>query len=302
MVRRPISPASQIPELVMMIFTKERKINGIPYSDRLAELAADALKEEALLSPKPGLVDKESSGAHSDMSIELMLRSATALQSTFADMAEVSFRLPPGQELREKLGEIGRRGENTMLKATGGINTHKGAIWALGLLTAGAAIHGPLGIPRQIAATAGLIARYPDRFVPGFETNGLKVRNRYGVPGAAGEAQMGFPHLIEKALPALWNARHVGIAETEARLDALLTLIAHLDDTCILHRGGMEALLLAKEGAMNILKAGGSSTEAGHQALQELGRNFISQNISPGGSADLLAAALFLDRLHVLSQ
>ncbi|RFU64964.1 triphosphoribosyl-dephospho-CoA synthase [Peribacillus glennii] len=283
-----------------MILITESKSKGIPYSERLAELAVDALKEEALLTPKPGLVDQESSGAHSDMSIGLMLRSAEALQSTFAEMAEVSFRHPAGRVLREKLAEVGRRGENNMLLATGGINTHKGAIWALGLLIAGAAIHGPMSPIQIIAETAGSIARYPDRFGPGFETNGAKVRNRYGVPGAAGEAQMGFPHVIAKALPVLWNARRDGIPETEARLDALLMLIANLDDTCILHRGGMEGLLLAKEGALNILRAGGSS-KAGHDSMRKLDREFVSHNISPGGSADLLAAALFLDRLHVLS-
>jgi triphosphoribosyl-dephospho-CoA synthase len=285
----------------MMEYAIKHEEHAIPLTERLAQLAVDSLTDEALLTPKPGLVDAASSGAHDDMTIELMLRSANSLQATFAEMAVFSNRLPPGQALREKLAEIGRRGEQTMFVVTSGINTHKGAIWALGLLIAGATIHGPLASPQQIAATAGLIARYPDRYGPGFQTNGKRAGDRYGVHGALGEAQLGFPHIINVALPVLWFARKNGIPETSARLDALLALIAELDDTCILHRGGMDALRLAKEGAKKAISLGGSSTSEGHETLLELDRKFIFLNISPGGSADLLAAALFLDRLHILS-
>ncbi|MED2974110.1 triphosphoribosyl-dephospho-CoA synthase [Fictibacillus sp. B-59209] len=284
-----------------MVIVQEKGKKETLFCDRLAHFAVTALIDEAMLTPKPGLVDKESKGAHTDMSIDLMLKSAYALQSTFAEMAEASKGQFPSQDLREKLAEIGRRGEQIMFQTTNGVNTHKGAIWALGLLTASAAIHGPHVSPQKIAQTAGEIAKYNDRWSSEFITNGLKVKKKYGISGATGEAQQGFPHIVLIALPVLWCARKKGLSETTARLDALLSIIAHLDDTCILHRGGTEALSAAKAGAKTVLDVGGSSTLEGGRALVELDRMLLSYNASPGGCADLLAGTLFLDRLQVHS-
>lgn len=271
--------------------------NARECSEHLAGLAVSALIEEAELTPKPGLVDKQNAGAHTDLTIELMIRSAQSLRTTFTDMAYAAFQRKPSQCLREEIAEIGRHGEIIMLEATGGTNTHKGAIWALGLLTASAAIHQPVASSRQIAFTAGELARYSDRYAPELSSNGSRVQQRYKVSGARGEAQQGFPHVIDIALPALYRARDEGVKEPFARLDALIALIAHLDDTCVLHRGGMEALKAAKEKAFSILAAGGVSTPAGWNALKELDEELLACNASPGGSADLLAAALFLDGL-----
>jgi triphosphoribosyl-dephospho-CoA synthase len=271
--------------------------NAAECSDHLAKLAVDALIDEAELTPKPGLVDKQNTGAHTDLNIELMICSAHALRSTFASIAYVAYQQKPSQLLREEISSIGRTGEKLMFEATGGINTHKGAIWALGLLTAAAAIHQPGSSIFKIVSTAGELACYPDRYVPKQSSNGSRVRERYGVLGAKGEAQQGFPHVINIALPALYEARNRGIPENLARLDALVALIATLDDTCILHRGGMEALNAAQQMAKSIIAAGGVSTEKGWKALYELDKVLLKRNASPGGCADLLAAALFLDRL-----
>jgi triphosphoribosyl-dephospho-CoA synthase len=264
----------------------------------LASQAVAALLEEARLTPKPGLVDEESTGAHEDLNIDLMIRSATALEGTFAEIGFTACRRNPGQLLREEIAEIGRKGEKIMLEATGGSNTHKGAIWAIGLLTAAAAMHEPGASPLEIASTAGKLACYPDRYAPRQSSNGSRVQRRYGVAGARGEAQQGFPHVIRIALPTLYRARQRGVSEPQARLDALVALIANLDDTCLLHRGGMEALLAAKEKANMILATGGVSTRIGWKLLRALDEELLARNASPGGSADLLAAALFLDRLH----
>lgn len=271
--------------------------NVMECSDHLASLAVTALIEEAELTPKPGLVDQQNTGAHTDLTIELMIRSAQSLRTTFADIAYTAFQRKPSQRLREEIAEIGRHGEKIMLTATGGTNTHKGAIWALGLLTASAAIHPPGTSACQIAFTAGELARYPDRYAPKQNSNGTRVQQRYKVSGARGEAQQGFPHVTDIALPALYRARNEGIAEPFAKLDTLVALIAHLDDTCVLHRGGLDALKAAKEKAFRILTAGGVSTPAGWNALKELDAELLARNASPGGSADLLAAALFLDCL-----
>ena len=129
-----------------------------------------------------------------------------------------------------------------MFAVTGGVNTHRGAIWALGLLTA-AAVMAPAGAPlADIAALAGRVAAFPDRDTPTEASHGSLVTSRYGVAGARGEARRGFPNVVGIALPALRATREAGHPERLARLDALIALIAHVDDTCLLHRGGRAAL------------------------------------------------------------
>jgi triphosphoribosyl-dephospho-CoA synthase len=268
----------------------------VPTPDTLADLAAWALVEEAELTPKPGLVDQRGPGAHRDLDLETLRRSARALRPAFRAMAEAAQGRQPDQSLREELAAIGRAGEIRMMTATGGSNAHRGAIWALGLLLAGTVIVGPTA-PPHIAAAAAEIARWPDRFAPQAPSNGETVRQAHGAAGARGEAQAGFPHVVAVALPALRAARGAGASETEARLNALLAVMASLDDTCLLHRGGRPALEAAQAGARTVLAAGGTATPAGRAALQALDADLLARWVSPGGSADLLAATLFLDRI-----
>jgi triphosphoribosyl-dephospho-CoA synthase len=123
----------------------------------------------------------------------------------------------------------------------------------------------------------------------------LRVIQRYKVSGARGEAQAGFPHVTTIGLPILHRSRQEGLSETHARLDALLAIMASLDDTCLLHRGGLAALNRAQTGAAAVFAAGGTATVQGWELLQRLDRDLLALNASPGGSADLLAATLFLD-------
>jgi triphosphoribosyl-dephospho-CoA synthase len=121
------------------------------------------------------------------------------------------------------------------------------------------------------------------------------VIQHYKVSGARGEAQAGFPHVITIGLPILHRSRQEGSSETQARLDALLAIMASLDDTCLLHRGGLAALNKARTGAAAVFAAGGTATVQGWELLQRLDRDLLALKASPGGSADLLAATLFLD-------
>lgn len=265
-------------------------------SEELAGIAVDALMAEANLTPKPALVDGRGPGAHKDLTLELLFRSAQSLQPWFCEMAAVSQEAYPCQNLREVLAAIGRRGEEAMYAATGGCNAHKGAIWALGLLIAGAAIS-QVRNARAITHTASLIARFPDsKQIPQI-TNGVSAAAKFGVRGARGEACEGFPHVLRIGLPMLQEARRQGLPEHVARLDTLLAIMAELDDTCLLHRAGMTGLITAKRGARMVLAAGGTSTARGREAFQHLDTALLEQNASPGGSADLLAATLFLDSL-----
>ena len=262
----------------------------------LASRAVRALNEEAELTPKPALVDRRGPGAHTDLTLRLMRCSARALRPSFELMALASFRQIPGLSLREELGAIGRWAEQSMLQATGGANTHRGAIWSLGLLVSAAAMGA--NSPDAVAYRASQLAGLPDWSAPKQQSNGSRVIQSYRVPGARGEAQAGFPHVLTIGLPILHRSRQEGASETQARLDALLAIMASLDDTCLLHRGGWAALNTARTGAAAVLAAGGTATVQGRELLRRLDRELLALNASPGGSADLLAATLFLDFLR----
>lgn len=276
-----------------------------PYSDlpmRLARFATDALIEEAHATPKPALVDRRGNGAHRDLNLAVMERSAYSLEPTFAALARASQGKRPSAALRADLAAIGRDGEAVMMQATQGSNAHRGAIWIVGLLVAGATIASELSQPPVPAAHAlcsigAQIACFPDHGAPPVATHGSRVRARYGVGGARREAQEGFPHVLRVGLPALRAARHRGIAEHAARIDALLAIMTTLDDTCLLHRAGVPALSAAKHGAREVLSLGGISTPSGQAAFERLESRLLALNASPGGAADLLAATLFIDRL-----
>ncbi|GAB3481540.1 triphosphoribosyl-dephospho-CoA synthase [Azotobacter salinestris] len=267
-------------------------------AERLADLAVQALIDEADLSPKPALVDRRGSGAHRDLDLKLMHASARALWPAFHAMAEAG-DAELGLPLRETIGRLGREGEARMLAVTGGVNTHRGAIWALGLLVTAAALEPQQGSAEQVSLRAARLAWLEDRQRPAqAPSHGERVRQRYGVRGAREEARCGFPGALQHGLPQLRRSRAAGFDENHAQLDALLAIMAQLEDTCVLHRAGLEGLACMQHGARAVLDAGGSATLAGRRCLKALEHDLLALNASPGGAADLLAATLFLDRLE----
>lgn len=266
----------------------------------LAELAVDALVFEAHLTPKPGLVDSAGSGAHSDMDIELLLTSAETLRSTFVELALAGRYGVLGSNLRSEVGRIGREGEARVLDITNGVNTHRGALWALGLLVTSAALGG--GDAAMVTGVAARLAALPDPSTSNLSSdyvtisNGERVRRIYQIGGARAEAKAGFPHAIAIALP-VYQSRLAVHGPQLAAIDALLAVMASLQDTCVVHRGGLSALALVREGVREVLLAGGSGTTSGMKKLRAFDQTLTIAGISPGGSADLLAAGLFLEAL-----
>ncbi|MFJ4143450.1 triphosphoribosyl-dephospho-CoA synthase [Pseudomonas sp. NPDC089734] len=277
------------------------KLDSPPLSlaAQLADLAVDALIDEVDLSPKPALVDRRGSGAHTDLHLGLMHASALSLWPTFKEMADAALAFGEvGQPLREALGSLGRAGEADMLRTTGGVNTHRGAIWALGLLVAAAALEPEHCTPAALCLRAARLALIEDRHAIAQPSHGREVARRYGAMGAREQAQLGFPAVTRFGLPQLQHSRASGSGEQNARLDALLAIMTTLADTCVLHRSGMTGLEAMQRGAQRVLDAGGSASLAGRRYLQELDRHLLSLNASPGGAADLLAACLFIDGLE----
>ena len=259
----------------------------------LASLAVKALVEEAELTPKPALVDGRGPGAQTDLSLSLMKRSADCLAPFFELMALTSLEQIPTQTLREELGTIGRWAEHAILRCTGRVGTHRGAIWSLGLLVSAAAM-GAVS-PEAIVETARQLACLPDSNPPKQQSGIFRAARRSKVTGARGEAQAGFPSVIAAGLPRLRLSRQVDGSETLARLNALLAIMTRLDDTCLLRRGGLAALKTAQDGAASILEAGGVATPEGWRLLRQLDRDLLILKGSPGGSADMLSATIFLD-------
>ncbi|VVP14518.1 2-(5''-triphosphoribosyl)-3'-dephosphocoenzyme-A synthase [Pseudomonas fluorescens] len=268
-------------------------------AERLADLAVDALIDEADLSPKPALVDRRGNGAHTDLRLGLMHASALSLWPAFKEMAQVAIESGEvGLPLREAIGRIGREGEQEMLATTNGVNTHRGAIWALGLLVTAAALEPESSAASSVTLRAARLALLDDRYAPRPFSHGAQVAQRYGARGAREEAQLGFPAVTQRALPQLKRSRAAGHGEQNARLDALVAIMTSLADTCVLYRAGEQGLQAMQLGAQAVLDAGGSASLAGRRRLHELDQHLIALNASPGGAADLLAACLLIDRIE----
>jgi triphosphoribosyl-dephospho-CoA synthase len=267
-------------------------------ADEIAAAAVAALHGEAGLTPKPGLVDRRGNQCHPDMNLPLLTISAESLRDPLRQCVQAARAIPLGLQLRARVGVIGRHGEQRMLAATGDVNTHRGALWTLGLLAAGVALTESAESAAHFAAD---LARIPDPGLPSptdhVLSHGQQARLRFGVSGAVGEAQAGFPHVIGCGLPALRAARDRGESPEHAALNALMAIMASLDDTCVLHRGGHTALRLLQRGAAEVLHNGGCATTRGRGRLDRLCRDAAQGGLSAGGAADLLAATLFLDSL-----
>ncbi len=264
----------------------------------LARLAVEALRLELDTYPKPGLVSRIDSGSHDDMEAATFDASAAALEPYFADLAEAGAQGLPMAQLRR----IGLAAEAAMRAATGGVNTHRGAIFGLGLLVSAA---GALAAPGHRLAPGALgahvRARHAGAILNGpvlLHAPGARARRRFRVGGAPAEAAAGFPTLYRVGLPALHRGRRTRAGEEAARVEACLALTAALDDTNLLHRGGEAGARFAREASAAFLAAGGVGQDGWRDRAEALHRAFVARRLSPGGAADLLAMTLFVDRLE----
>jgi triphosphoribosyl-dephospho-CoA synthase len=267
---------------------------------RLGRLAARSLWHELALYPKPGLVSLRDRGAHEDMDAATFVRSLFALRPWFVELAEAGARRAPFAELRW----LGIRAERAMLAATLGVNTHRGAIFTLGLLAAAA---GSLVARSLFPADDGLrstvVAQWgtdlaTDWRPPNAPSHGSMMAARYGAAGARGQALRGFPAVFDIALPALRNAAARGAGPRRARLAAFFALLEGVEDTNVLYRGGPAGLAFVRDAARDFARSGGAFGTDAYARVVALHRAFIDRRLSPGGCADLLAAALFVDALQ----
>lgn len=253
--------------------------SAIPYL--VADLAERALRLELDTTPKPGLVDRRDNGAHKDMDYALMSKSISALRPYLTRLAVESAKdIDPA-----KIKEIGIEAEKAMLKATGGVNTHKGALFCIGLSVAAASNLASATGSVQVYSFEELVSRAASEIPAAQGTHGAEAKRSFKVGGALENARGAYPELF-----ADWLPYYLSLEGDPFRCHkTLLHIMTTLDDTNILHRRGEEGLARAKSEAARLLE---DFSESG---LSSLNKDFIRENISPGGSADMLSLTIFIN-------
>lgn len=255
--------------------------SSIPYL--VADLAERALRLELDTTPKPGLVDRQDNGAHKDMDYALMSKSISALRPYLTRLAVESAKdIDPA-----KIKEIGIEAEKAMLKATGGVNTHKGALFCIGLSVAAASCLACSTGAVEAYSFKELVSRAASEIPSARGTHGAEAKRSFKAVGALENARAAYPELFTDWLPYYRSLE----GDPFRCHKTLLHIMTTLDDTNILHRRGAEGLAHAEAEAARLLE---DFSESG---LSSLNKDFIRENISPGGSADMLSLTIFIESI-----
>ena len=254
---------------------------SVPYL--VADLAERALRMELDTTPKPGLVDKQDNGAHKDMDYALMSKSISALRPYLTKLAVESAKdIDPA-----KIKGIGIEAEKAMLKATGGVNTHKGALFCIGLSVAAASNLASRTGSVQTYSFKGLVSRIASEIPLAQGTHGAEAKRSFKVSGALENARGAYQELFADWLPYYRSLE----CDLHRCHKTLLHIMTTLDDTNILHRRGVEGLARAKSEAAMLLQ------DFSESKMSSLNKDFIRENISPGGSADMLSLTIFVNSI-----
>ncbi len=301
-----------LPELLMAIeqmsdnYFHPPAAAGVSIAERLGQFATAAILHELAASPKPGLVDMKGAGAHKDMNFYTFISSAAALSPHFTKLAMAGFEnalLSPAK-LFIRLREMGLAAEGEMFSFTRGINTHKGAVFTIGLLAAASAYAtGRYGIARPGFDTVSRIVQDMTSGICRAEltktssslSKGQKIFQLHAAPGIRQEAETGYPTIREFSLPVMRRLFHEGqYSIAPVMVYTLITLMSVTEDTNLLSRGGADALSLVKERASALLERHTQPDASFIAEVEKLDEELTGLGLSPGGSADLLAASLFL--------
>ncbi len=269
------------------------------YEEDIGSWAVQSLLWELFTTPKPGLVDCRNNGSHKDMDLFRFGSSVAALAPYFAQCAKIGRegREKPREELFDDLRFLGRQGESKMLRATCGVNTHKGAIFSLGLLCAAAGKLGPSVSPETVCKEVALLCadtlnQELSCLTEGSAlTAGERLYCAHGISGAKGQAIPGFPAVLHTGLPVLKKGLLLGHDFHRAGCAALLAMLIEEPDTCLISRSSSERYASLREELDAFLKKNPYPTPEEMAHLDDL---FIRENLSPGGCADLLALCYFL--------
>ncbi len=290
-----------------MLFMNRIRTDISEYSIWVARQARLALLEEVYTSPKPGLVDPLTNGAHKDMNLLTFERSARTLEPFFEEMARYGIEMShEPQKLFRMIRNVGIKAERAMYQACNGVNTHKGAIFTIGIFSAAAGCcysdSGSFSLKDLIQAEQKMVKKILTMEIDGLQglsprSNGEWNLNRYGAAGVRGEAILGYPSVTELALPVIMAGAHRKLNWNRVKLQSLFTLMKHVEDGNVLARTGREGLLKVQDIAGRFLEGGGAYDRNAIEKLKVMDQYFTEKNYSNGGCADLLAAAIFLYRI-----
>lgn len=275
----------------------------MPTRDPAVLNATRALLYEVSVTPKPGLVDPADVGPHPDMDVFTFIDSATALEDYWATcfalgQAFTGAALP---DLFHQLRPAGVAAETAMFHATHDVNTHKGAVFSLGVIVAAAGYQtqaAPYATDQTLTVVRAMLDGLTANDFAGLDqkpadqlTAGERQYLKYGTTGIRGQAEAGFPVVATVSLPYLRQSRGT---RTQRLLNTLMTIVAHTADSNLIKRAGTATIVpWAQETAQAILDAGGCQTPAGQIQLTQMNRSFKAKNLSLGGSADLLILTIY---------
>jgi triphosphoribosyl-dephospho-CoA synthase len=281
-------------------FTRVRQSSDT-FVCEVARAAIHGLYEEVMIGPKPGLVTRIDNGSHRDMDASTFVRSLFSLRHYFADVTRC------GQQHASfpVLQNFGVAAEHRMLKATRGINTHRGAIFSLGLLAAAAGRLYAEGTGLDVQALCNVISRsYGADILASANvappSHGKRAAAQYGIEGAREVAAGGYQILVRIAVPTFEESLASGCPRSVAAVQSLFAVMAAFDDTNVFYRGGREGIDCVKRMSRAFLDEGGVFSPHWHQHAMAIHARFVEHNLSPGGAADILAATLFVHALQRL--
>ncbi|MBL4938221.1 triphosphoribosyl-dephospho-CoA synthase CitG [Clostridium sp. YIM B02515] len=278
------------------------------FAHYVAALAQRAVLYEVSTTPKPGLVDRDDSGAHKDMDFFTFMASSSALYKGLYEcvLEGAYFQGEESTELMDRIRIPGIECEKAMFVATEGINTHKGIIFSMGILcTAVGRLYEREGkenfsIEQVLEEVKKVANGLTDKDFKGVEkktvlTHGESLYKKYGFKGIRGEVESGFSSVQKNAIRVFREWRNKKeLSKNELFLDILLNIMSNSEDTNIITRGGIESLYYVMKISKQFIMSGGMHQVNAVEKLQNMNLDFINRNISPGGSADLLAVTIFL--------
>ncbi|MEG0775149.1 triphosphoribosyl-dephospho-CoA synthase CitG [Clostridium sp.] len=282
----------------------------------IASLGQRAILYEVSTTPKPGLVDRENSGSHKDMDFFTFMASSSALYKGIYEcaLAGMNFKEVDKTKLLDRIRRPGIQCEEAMFKATNGVNTHKGIIFSIGILSA---VTGYLYMKSnkfkfnidevcdEVKEVCKDLAYKDFQHIPKKEklTHGEWLFKEYGYKGIRGEVESGFNTVRNIAIPILtkWS-NNKDLSMNDLFLQMLMSIMTQSEDTNVVMRGGVDSLQYVKEVSKEFLTQGGIYNKDAKEKLEEINEAFVAKNISPGGAADLLAVGIFLGLLQGIIQ
>ncbi len=277
---------------------KHYNISDITFS--ISELAIQSMLYEVSSYPSPGLVSPVSKGAHKDMDYYTFIDSTASLIKPMILCAEAGFSSKDCEDIFNDIRSIGIYAEEDMFKKTGGINTHKGMIFLMGICTAAAAkaVHDKENFSSIHHIIKQMTKGIVDKELKNIKSSQSKFSHgeylylKYNVLGIRGEVERGLPLVFNYSLE-LYEKNSM-LSKNDRMIHTLIGIMQYCEDTTILYRHSIDMLNLVKDKAKIIMNMGAMNTKEGRRAIVELNEEFISKNISPGGSADLAAVTMFL--------